>query len=257
MIARATAKQDSGSRVGQHLYLYGLVLPDARVPEDMTGVDDEPVRAEPLGEVTALVSEIADTEVIGLPAEVRAHAGVLDAVVRTCAVLPAQFGTIAVGSELGSGLPAGRRRASADWLDRMADMVQFSLTARFHEDAVITELVNEQPEIRRLREITRTQPEAATYQARVRLGELVVAGFDRKRAVDAQALERKLLPLVAELRHREVTQVDTLLEVAVLVRRDGVTEFEDSLEEVAAGIAGRISLRLVGPQAPYDFVEEV
>jgi hypothetical protein len=117
--------------------------------------------------------------------------------------------------------------------------------------------VDEEPEIRRLRGRTRGQPEAATYGERVRLGELVVAGFDRKRAADADFLARRLAPLVVEVRHREVGQVDTVLDAALLVRRDAVRRLEDGLEEVAAGIFPRITLRLVGPQAPYDFAEEV
>jgi hypothetical protein len=258
VIANATTTDDAGARVGQMLYLYGFVLPDAPLPDGMTGVHDEPVRTEPLGDVVALVSDVADAEVIGLPAEVRAHAAVLDAVAKACAVLPVQFGTITANREaLDSALPAERRHASADQLDRLGDVVQLSLTARYHEEAVIAELVAEDPQIRALRELTRSAPEAATYGSRMRLGELVVGGFDRKRATDVQKLEREVLPLVEDLRHREVSQVDAVLDVAVLVRRDSVARFEEQLEELAAALAGRITLRLVGPQAPYDFVEEV
>ena len=258
MIASATATEYAGARVGQMLYLYGFVLPDARLPGALTGVHDEPVRTVSLGDVTALVSEVADAEVVGLPAEVRAHAAVLDAVAKACSVLPVQFGTIAAGlDDLGSAFPADRRHASADLLRGLADVVQLSLTARYNEEAIIAELVDEDPQIRGLRELTRSAPEAGTYGTRVRLGELVVNGFDRKRRNDAQLLEDELRPLAVDLRFREVTQVDAVLEVALLVRRDSVARFEEALEELAARLAGRIGLRLVGPQAPYDFVEEV
>jgi hypothetical protein len=245
--------------VGPGLYLYGLVMPDARVPDGLTGVSGGAVRTVNLGPVTALVSDVADTELIGLPAEIRAHGAVLDAVALSgCSVLPVQFGTTAPDVDaLASGLPMTRLEAYSDRLRELAGVVQLSLTARYDQDAVISELVDEEPEIRRLRGRTRGQPEAATYGERVRLGELVVAGFDRKRAADADFLARRLAPLVVEVRHREVGQVDTVLDAALLVRRDAVRRLEDGLEEVAAGIFPRITLRLVGPQAPYDFAEEV
>ncbi len=253
-----SATGDVDVRVGQSLYLYGLVMPDAHVPDDLTGLQGERVRAERLTYLTALVSDLPGEQVVGLPAELRAHALVLDQMASICPVLPMQFGMIADGLDaIGSAVPTERQRTFAEDLRELADVVQLSLSARYHQDAVIAELVREEPEIRRLRELTRGRPEEATYEARIRLGELVVAGFDRKRAVDADRLERAVLPLVQKLRYREVTQVDAVLEAAVLVRRDAVARFEEGLEGVAAGLAGRIALRLVGPQAPYDFVEEV
>lgn len=243
---------------GPSLYLYGLVPLDAQVPDDLVGVRDEPVRAEPLAHVAALVSDLTDGEVLGLPVEVRAHAAVVDTVAGRGPVLPVQFGTTAAGPDaIGSAVTAEVQQAYVGDLRRLADVVQLSVTARYDQEAVLAELVQEDPEIRRLRELTRGRPEEATYYARVRLGELVVAGFERKKAVDADALERALVPHIQELRYREVTQVDDVLEAAVLVRRDAVARFEAALEGVAAKLAGRITLRLVGPQAPYDFVEEV
>jgi hypothetical protein len=254
----ASAPEQVETRVGPGLYLYGLAMPDVRVPDGLTGVSGGAVRTVRLGPVTALVSDVADTELIGLPAEVRAHGAVLDAVALSGSVLPVQFGTTAPDVDaLASGLPVTRLERYSDRLRELAGVVQLSLTARYDQDAVIAELVDEEPEIRRLRDLTRGQPEVATYSARVRLGELVVAGFDRKRAADADLLERRLAPLVVEIRHREVGQVDTVLDAALLVRRDAVRRLEDGLEEVAAGLFPRITLRLVGPQAPYDFAEEV
>lgn len=244
-------------RVDQRLYLYGMVMPNARLPDDLTGVQGRPVQTERLEHVTVLVSDVGG-QPVGLPAEIRAHAAVLDAVARACPVLPVQFGaTVHDVDELRSVVSADRERAYLEGLRELADVVQLSVAARYHQEAIITELVEEDPDIRRLRELTCGRPEEAAYDQRVRLGELVVRGFDRKRAADGERLERAILPLVRALKLRELTQVDTVLEAAMLVRRDAVAGFEEALEGMAAGLAGRVSLRLVGPQAPYDFVEVV
>jgi hypothetical protein len=256
--AGASAAERVEAPFVQALYLYGLVMPDARLPDGLTGVGGEPVRTVSLDDVSALVSDLSDTELIGLPDEVRAHGAVLDAVALSGAVIPIQFGWTAPDVDaLASALPAARRRACSDQLRELARVVQLSLTARYDQDAVIAELVSEEPVIHRLRELTRGQPEAATHYERIRLGELVIAGLERKGATDADLLEHRIAPLVVEMRHREVGRPDTVLDAALLVRRDTVGRLEDALEDIAAGLFPRITLRLVGPQAPYDFVEEV
>lgn len=239
------------------LYVYGLVLADSDVPEDLEGVAGERVRVVGLGDVAALVSELPGGELVGLPAEVRAHAGVLDTVASTVGVLPMRFGTAVPDVDaIEEAVPAERLDGYAEHLRSLAGAVQFTVRAQYVEQTVLAELVNEEPEIRELREATRDQPEDATYYARIRLGELVVKGFDRKREADAARLVDAIAPFALELRQRETGQVDDVVEAAALVGRDKQEAFEDALDALAARTADRIVFRLVGPQAPYDFVPE-
>ncbi|MFC7404287.1 GvpL/GvpF family gas vesicle protein [Georgenia alba] len=247
-----TAPAEQGQRL---LYLYGFVLPGTVVPEDLTGIDGGAVRLVDLGRVSALVSEVPDAELIGLPAEIRAHASVLDAAAQAGPVLPVQFGTAMPDADSLAPAVAGEQDEYVDELHRLADVVQLAVRARYVGETVMAELVEEDPEIRQLREATRGRDEDSTYYERVRLGELVVAGFDRKRAEDAAALQDELAPYVADLAVRERAEVEDVLDVAVLVRRAEVEHFEDALEGLAARTVGRITFRLVGPQAPYDFTE--
>jgi hypothetical protein len=235
-------------------YVYGIVPPKTQVP-DVPGVGGGRLRVEPLGEVAVLVSGTPAPEVVGLPAEVRAHAAVLDAVAEAGAVLPMRFGTIvpdldAIAEALA---PEGIGRYREE-LDRLGDAVQYTLTVRYREEAVIAELVEEQPEIRHLREVTAGAAPEAAYYERIRLGELVVNGFERKRPHDAAALTDALAPVVVEVRPRETGQVEDVLEAAVLVRRAEQRRFDDTVEALASQRVSRMTFRLVGPQAPYDFV---
>jgi len=239
------------------LYVYGLVLAETDVPEDLEGVGGERVHVVDLGDVAVLVSDLPGGEVIGLPAEVRAHAGVLDTVAAKIPVLPMRFGTAVPDVDaIEEAVPAERLEGYAEHLRELADAVQFTVRAQYVEQAVLAELVAEEPEIRELRESTRDQSEDATYYARIRLGELVVKGFDRKREADAAQLLEDITPWTVELRTRETGQVDDVLEAAVLVGRDRQDAFEEALDTLAARTADRIVFRLVGPQAPYDFVPE-
>ncbi|MFI2102031.1 GvpL/GvpF family gas vesicle protein [Isoptericola sp. NPDC019693] len=239
------------------LYLYGLAPGDARLPSGLTGIAGRAVRAEPLGSLRAVVSEAPDDREVGLPDDVRDHARVLDAVAETVPVLPVQFGTLATAGALDEAVPADQQDRHAADLRALAGLVQMTVSARYREEAVLAELVAEDAEIRRLRERTRGRDEMATYDERIRLGELVVAGFDARRPADAELLARTVEPFARATSDHEVTRTGDVAELALLVRREEVGALEDALEAFAAQVADRVSVRLVGPQAAYDFAEEV
>jgi hypothetical protein len=239
------------------LYLYGLVAPDASLPDDLAGIAGRPVRAEALGSVAAVVSDAPSDREVGLPDDVRDHARVLDAVADVAPVLPVRFGTLTAAGALEDAVPADRQRRHADDLRALAGTAQLTVSARYREEAVLAELVAENPEIRHLRERTRGRDEMATYDARLRLGELVVAGFDRRRPADAELVARTVAPFARAISDHEVTRTGDVTELALLVRRDDVGPLEDALEALAEQVADRMVVRLVGPQAPYDFAEEV
>lgn len=249
-----TAADPGSTELNQ--YVYGIVPADAQVPAGLSGVGGHRVRLEPMGHVGVLVSDMPEPEVVGLPDEMRAHALVLDTVAAACPVLPMRFATVVPDVDVlrEEVLPEHEDRYVED-LRRLSGAVQFTLQVRYVQEAVIAELVAEQPEIRELRESTAGMPEDASYYDRIRLGELVVRGFEDKRSKDAAAIAADLTRYAEELRLREAGQVDDVLEAAVLVRRDAVVSFEDAVEDVAARMRDRATFRLVGPQAPYDFVE--
>jgi hypothetical protein len=56
---------------------------------------------------------------------------------------------------------------------------------------------------------------------------------------------------------REAGQADDVVELAALVDNGSQMQFERKAENLAKKFAGRITFRLLGPQAPYDFVGEV
>lgn len=240
------------------LYVYGLVLPTAEVPQDVDALGVGGVRLVGLGQIAALTSEIPAAEVIGMPAEVRAYTAVLDGVAAEHPVLPLRFGTAVLDEgAVDEAFPAERRESLVAALRRLDGLAQFTLQVRYVTDTVLAELITENTEIAELRAFLQGLPTDTAYEARIRLGELIVQGFARKREHDVALLVEELAPFAIELQEHETDLVEDVVEVAVLVRRTEVTEFEALLETLAAQAWGRVEFRLVGPQAPYDFVDFV
>jgi hypothetical protein len=250
-----SAVRTRGARATQAgTYVYGLLAARGDpLPGSLTGVGGRDVEVARLDGCEALVSEGVDRDAFGLPADLLAHSHVLDEVAHSRTVVPVAFGTF---------IPQDGREASLDRLReafdaavaRVEGAVQFTLTVRYREDSALAELVREDPRIARLRQQTAGTPESAHRSAKLRLGELVVQGLDRKAQADAARVLGELRPLARETVVRERRQADEVVELAALVDRDRAAEFEAACDHLAGAFAERTTVRLLGPQAPYDFV---
>jgi Gas vesicle synthesis protein GvpL/GvpF len=242
--------------VGLGCYLYGIVAADLVVPADLKGVDDQVVTLIPYGDVAAVTSLLDSERTLAGRADLLAHSGVLDAVAALGPVIPVRFGAVlenrdAVTADL---LEPSHERFHA-MLDDLAGHAQFTVRARYDERQILTEVVAENPEIAQLRAATRGQPEDSSYGDRVRLGELVARALEAKSEQDGRNLLEALERHATAVNIRESAGLDRLLDVALLVHDSRRAEFEQAVERLAEAFAGRAHLKLVGPTAPYDFVE--
>ena len=242
--------------VGLGCYVYGIVAADLVVPADLRGVGDQVVTVAPYDDVAAVISLMDADGTLAGRADLLAHGRVLDTLAQLGPVVPVRFGAVlqnrdAVTSDL---LEPDHERFQA-MLRELTGHVQFTVRARYDEHQVLGEVVAENPEIAQLREQTRDRPDESTYGARVRLGELVARALEAKSAEDGRSILTELERHVTALNIRESAGIDRLLDVAVLVEDAHRAEFERAVEGLAEKFAGRARLKLIGPTAPYDFVD--
>ncbi|MFF0326592.1 GvpL/GvpF family gas vesicle protein [Nonomuraea angiospora] len=236
-------------------YVYGIVPEDVQVSDDARGVATAPVRLVRHGEIAALVSEVALERPLGTPDDLVAHQQLLDATAAEVPVLPLRFGAVltnrqAVVDELLG--PYHDEFLAA--LDELEGRAEFVVKGRYDERAVLMEVLNENVEAAQLRDEIRGKPEAATREARIRLGEVVNQAVSAKRQVDTEAVLDRLAPLSVFTVVREPSHERDAVHLALLVESDRRGELEKAVEEYARLWAGRIELELHGPLAPYDFV---
>jgi hypothetical protein len=185
-----------------------------------------------------------------------AHETVLDAVAGRAAVVPMRFPAVVEEHAVVDELLAPNEDRFLTILDGLENRIQFTLTGRYEQDAVLREILEGDPEIAALREKIRSLPEDATYYHRVRLGELVVQALEDRRDVEAAEIVDRLEPFAVATASNPLAAPEDVVNTAFLVERKRRGEFEDAVESVGKALAGRIRLRLLGPVAPYDFVDE-
>jgi gas vesicle protein GvpL/GvpF len=247
---------------GGPCYVYGIVLAAAPVPGGLAGVGKPAslVTAVPCGRVAAVISPVAAERPLGTPADLRAHAGVLDALARSASVLPMQFGGVLAGERaVVTELLEPHEAAFAERLDLLAGHDQFTVKGRYEHDAALREILAEEPGVMGLRERLREQGEASASQdpasrgEAIRMGELVARALERKQAADTGRLARTLAPHAAAVAEHAPATAGTAADVAFLVARARQDAFEQAAQELGRAWQDRIRLRLVGPLAPYDF----
>src|SRR5204863_1565186 len=122
--------------------------------------------------------------------------------------------------EVRSGLLEPLEDRLRELLDRFENLVELRLSARYDEQALLSEIVAENARVRRLR---------GTPGSELALGELVASAYEHKRRQDARELLGRLETLVADEAPAEGRDWD-LLTTSFLVRRVHVAALENAVE---------------------------
>jgi hypothetical protein len=240
-------------------YVYGVVPPRAPLPSGARGIGDPGGKVTLLrhAQIAAVTSGVRAEAAIGTRRDLLRHSGVLDTIARSTPVLPMRFGTVLTDADAVIGeLLAPHHERFARALSTFEGRAQFTVRARYVEEAVLREVLIDEPEIERLREGVRDRPVEASYYDRIRLGELVAQAVARRREADTATLVDELEPYARAMTWKAATTEDGVVDAALLVDRELWPELERGVEGIARRLAGRMRLRLLGPIAPYDFTDD-
>ena len=237
-------------------YVYGVVRARGASPPPGTGVDDQPIGIVTRGGLAALTSDVPVDFVEAGREELLAHTRVLEEAMRVSVVLPMRFGVVLPDEEtIHSRLLDPYADALEAQLEEMDGKVEVTIKGIHDEEAILREVVSESSEIAELREAIRGRPEAATYYERIRLGELVAAALEDKRAAAAPRVVDRLAPFAVDVRVGEAVHERMAVNASFLVERARLDEFDRAVDQIGAEEAGRIQLKYTGPLPPHSFVE--
>lgn len=236
-------------------YVYGIVEADAPPPAG-PGLGGGRVRSVAGRSAAALVSDIGEESLQLGRDEVLAHSQVLGEALRHGTVLPMRLG-IVLGSdqEVRDQLLERHDTVLRDQLVRFRQKFEASVRATYEEDALMREVIASDPAIARLRASLQGRPDDATYYERIQLGQLVAEAAERIRQADEENLMSALRQVCLDARVSAPGHERVALNAAFLLDAETTHEFDDVLEAIAEGQAGRLRFRYTGPLPPHSFVE--
>jgi hypothetical protein len=241
-------------------YVYGIVPAGTELPADGRGVGDpggDPSLVRH-GRVAAVVSGVTADGALGTRRDLLRHSRLLDAIARSTPVLPMRFGAVLADQEaVVDELLAPRHARFASALAALDCQAQFTLKARYVEQAVLREVVEQEPPIANLRERVHGLPVDASWYERIQLGELIAGAVARRREADSAALVSELSPYASSVAWKAPAAEDGVVDAALLVDRAAWPRLERGVERIAERQARRMRLRLLGPLAPYDFSHDL
>jgi hypothetical protein len=235
------------------LYCYGIVAVDAAARQTGAGLGREPVEPVRHGELAALTSAVPRGRVRARRSDLRTHFDVLSNAFERGTVLPFRFGIVFDDEDsLVEEFLRPRHDELRGLLRELRDRVELRVTAHYREEAILAEIVRENPRVASLREATRGETSAPPLL--IELGELVTKELQARTRRDAQALLRVLRRLALRYELDEQPIEYQVLRGSFLVERRRVDAFDASLETFAAEHRETIDVKLVGPLPPHSFV---
>lgn len=238
------------------VYVYGVLASGVELEPAGGGIEGaERMRLLRAPRAAAIVADVPDGPVQTTRANLQGHSDVLANAAQHATVLPMRFG-VAFPSEkhLEKELLEERGTALESLLAEYDGKVEVTLRGWFEDpDAVLREAVASNPEIGRLRDEIRDQPEDATYYARIRLGELVANALEARRSAEERRIMERLEPLARAVSAESELPERVVLNVAFLVERDRLGDFDRAVDTIAQELAGLIRFSYAGPLALHSF----
>ena len=236
-------------------YVYGVTWADSLARQETEGVEGAAVQPIVHEELAALASELSSPTIRARRRDLTSHADVLGETFATGTVLPLRFGTVfqhrdAVVDEF----LARRYDELVSLLEELEGLVELRVSAFYREDIVLREIVESDRGISRLRDETRSLPQAAAQPQRIALGEAVAGRLAATSAADEQRLLQELRPHALDVVVEERLADMQVLRASFLVDRRRIEDFDGALEAFAEGEGGRMQFKEIGPLPPHSFV---
>lgn len=240
------------------LYVYGVVSADGAVPGSARVVEPSGgwLTTVVSGPVAGLVSPLTELAARPTRANLEAHQGVVEEAASLGTIIPMRFGVVVDDTaSLVGDLLRPRRTSLVRLLAEYAGRVEMRVEACYREEVAVREAIAAVPRIRKLHAKIDARPAGATYYDRLNLGQLVATAIEQNTEREATRLGTQLAATAERARRLANGDGGVVFRGAFLLDKTKASRFDTELARIAEQEADRMTFRVVGPLAPWDFVD--
>jgi hypothetical protein len=246
----STAKQVRGR------YLYAIVDGGGdREPLGFDGVDGAEVYSMGDGRVSAVVSDLPDRKVRPERRKLAAHHEVLKKLMASRTVLPMAFGLIADGPESVKRILRLNAPVFADQIRRLEGKVEMGLRVAWDVPNIFEYALTIHPELSELRDQIFRGGREPSQDDKIEVGRT----FDRLMTEDREnhtdRVSQVLQAHCSEIKVNKIRNDREVLNLACLVDRDKMKDFEAGVIEAARSFDNHFAFDFNGPWPAHNFVE--
>lgn len=254
-IAKSPAKRLlKRAAAAQKIYLYAIVASGQDRVYEACGIDQHQLYSISAGAIAAVVSDVADDQVRPERARLAAHHEVLKRLMAESTPLPMSFGVVAGSPAAVRRMLSGNQHLLLDQLRHVANKVEMGLRITWDVPNIFEYFVNTHPELRTARDRFFGSQSEATQEQKIELGRM----FDRLLREDRETYTDLAVRTFAshgcEINRLKCRNEREVVNLAGLVRREAMPQFEADVFEVAKQFDNNFALDYNGPWAPHNFV---
>lgn len=249
---KTSGKMESGMK-GR--YLYALVPGGPDRTYGCLGINGGDVYTISNGNVAAAVSNVDVQRIRPERRHFAAHQSVIVKLLQDGALLPMSFGIISSSSKAVRDILSRNRKAILEQLQQVAGKVEMGLRVSWDVPNIFEYLVNTHLELRAARDRLLGTNREPTQDEKIEIGRLVESILIADRDRHYERVEQVLAPRCADMKRNRCRDEREVMNLACLVRRDFLKEFEAGVFEAARFFDDNFAFDYNGPWAPHHFVE--
>jgi hypothetical protein len=237
------------------IYLYAIADAEAVDSDGHTGVKDAAIRTLCRDDLAAVVSDAPDGKLRPRRRNLKAHHDLLKTLMEEATILPMAFGVLAeTEGQVATFLQQHTDTLRAQ-LDQVRGHVEIGFRVSWNVDDIFAHFVEQHDDLRDLRDAVFGGEGEPSRQEKIRVGEAFEARLGAARDQHRATVEEHLGPACRAIEADDPTDETEVMNLACLVPRDGVDEFEAAIGDAAQAFSDDFTFTYTDPMAPYSFAD--
>jgi len=237
------------------IYLYAIADADAVNPDGKTGVKGASIRTLRHDDLAAVVSDAPDGKLRPRRRNLKAHHDLLKALMTEATILPMAFGVLAETEGQVTTFLQQHPDTLRAQLAQVRGHVEIGFRVSWNVDDIFAYFVEQSEELRDLRDAVFGGEGEPSRQAKIQVGEEFEAQLQAARERHRATVEEHLGPACRAFEADDPTDESEVMNLACLVPRDGVDDFEAAIGDAAEAFSDDFTFTYTDPMAPYSFAD--
>jgi hypothetical protein len=238
----------------EKVYLYAIVSAGEVTEGEKLGIDQRQLYCIASGRIAAMVSNIDGDNVRPERARLAAHHEVLKRLLVESTPLPMSFGVVADSPAAVRRMLSRNQHVLLDQLRHVADKVEMGLRVTWDVANIFEYFVNTHSELRMARDRFLGSNCEPTQEQKIEVGRMFDRLLNDDREAYADLAVKRFESHGYEINQLKCHNEREVLNLACLVRRNSLAQFEADVFEVAKRFDNNFALDYNGPWAPHNFV---
>ena len=237
------------------IYVYALTQSDAASAITSGAVaSGGAVTRIDVGTLSALVSDITETEILPTRRNAIAHARVLEEAMASAPILPMRFGIIVDSLDTLVRVVETRTQQLHALLAELDGHIEVGLKAQWNQDLFWRDFAVAHPELNKLGQRLNAQDQSKTYYDRIELGRKIEAAIKEQRKAAHRRLLETIGPYARKMKDLPPADDLSVANMALLISAAEEAQLFDRITALEKDANNRLDIKFVSPVPAYNFV---